>query len=65
MKYIIDRFEGEFAVVELSNKTFVNIPKAAIPPEAKEGSVIDVTVDTASTTARTEKINNLMDNLFK
>jgi len=33
--------------VELSDKTFVNISKAAIPPEAKEGAVIDVTVDEA------------------
>jgi len=65
MKYIIDRFEGDFAIVELSDKTFVNIPKAAIPPEAKEGAVIDVTVDEKSTAARTEKINNLMNDLFK
>jgi len=40
MKYIIDRFEGDFAIVELSNKTFVNIPKTAIPPKAKEGAAI-------------------------
>ena len=65
MKYIIDRFEGEFAVVELSDKTFVNIPKAAIPSEAKDGTVIDVTVDEDSTAARTKKINNLMGDLFK
>ena len=65
MKYIIDRFEGNFAIVELSDKTFVNIPKAAIPPEAKEGAVIDVSVDKGSTEARTEKINNLMGDLFK
>ena len=65
MKYIIYRFEGDFAIVELSDKTFVNIPKAAIPSEAKEGSVIDVTIDEDSTAARTEKINNLMKDLFK
>ena len=51
--------------MELSDKTFVNIPKAAIPSEAKEGSVIDVTIDEDSTAARTEKINNLMKDLFK
>jgi len=65
MKYIIDRFEGDYAIVELSDKTLINIPKAAIPPEAKEGTVIEVTVDEVSTAARTEKINNLMDDLFK
>lgn len=65
MKYIIDRFEGDFAIVELSDETLVNIPKSAIPPDAKEGSVIDVTVDKDSTAARTKKINNLMGDLFK
>jgi len=65
MKYIVDRFEGDFAIVELSDETFVNIPKAAIPPEAKEGSVIDVTVDEDSTASRTKRINNLMGDLFK
>ena len=65
MKYIIDRFEGDFAIVELSGETFVNIPKAAIPSEAKEGSVIDVTVDEDSTASRTKKINNLMGDLFR
>jgi len=65
MKYIIDRFEGDFAIVELSDETLINIPKAAIPPEAKEGAVIDVTVDEDSTASRTKKINNLMGDLFK
>jgi len=27
MKYIIDRFEGDFAIVELADKTFSNIPR--------------------------------------
>ena len=44
----IDRFEGDFAIVELEDKTFSNIPRIAIPLEAKEGSVIDVTIDVAS-----------------
>jgi len=65
MKYIIDRFEGDFAIVELSDETLVNIPKAAIPPDANEGSVIDVTVDKENTATRTEKINKLMGDLFK
>lgn len=65
MKYIVDRFEGDFAVVELEDKTFVNIPKSAIPSEAKEGSVIDITVDIEGASARAHKVNKLMDNLFK
>jgi len=65
MKYIIDRFEDDFAVVELSDKTIVNIPKKAIPPEAKEGSVINITVDDAETSERTQKIYKQMHDLFK
>ena len=39
MEYTIDRFEGKFAVVELENKKFANIPREAIPEKAKEGDV--------------------------
>lgn len=65
MKYIIDRFEGDFAVVELPDKTIVNIPKKAIPPDAKEGSVVDVTIDVTEKSERTQKIHKQMDALFK
>lgn len=65
MKYIIDRFEGDFAIVELEDKTLSNIPRIAIPLEAKEGSVIDVTIDVASTAERFRKINKMMGDLFK
>lgn len=65
MKYIIDRFEGEFAAVELSDKKMINIPKIALPQDAKEGSVIDVTVDFDETAARLNRVNNMMNDLFK
>jgi len=64
MKYIIDRFEGDFAIVELADRTFVNIPRKAVPTDAREGSVIDVTVDSDTTSARSQKINTMMDDLF-
>ena len=60
-----DRFEGDFAIVELEDKTFSNIPRIAIPLEAKEGSVIDVTIDIESTDERSRKINRMMGDLFK
>lgn len=65
LKYIIDRFEGDFAIVELEDKTFSNIPRIAIPLEAKEGSVIDVAIDVESTDERSRKINRMMGDLFK
>lgn len=64
MKYVIDRFEGEFAVVELENKKFANIPHEAIPPEAKEGDIILVTIDNQHTKEQKEKIKKMMENLW-
>jgi hypothetical protein len=31
MQCIIDRFEGEFAVVELPDRTMVNMPRILVP----------------------------------
>ncbi|WBY64606.1 MAG: DUF3006 domain-containing protein [Thermocaproicibacter melissae] len=64
MQYTIDRFEGNFAVVELENETFVNIPRSAIPSEAKEGDVITVMVDKGETEKREKRIKELEDSLF-
>ena len=40
MKVTIDRFEGNYAVVELENKTVFNMPIELLPKGAKEGSVL-------------------------
>ena len=68
MQIIIDRFEGEFAVVEYENKDkklcFVNIPKVIIPG-ATEGDVIDITINKNETKKREKNIKNLMDSLFE
>lgn len=64
MKYVIDRFEGESAIVELEDKKFVNIPRKAIPPEAKEGDIILVTIDSQGTKEQRKKIEQLMKTLW-
>ncbi|XOQ45358.1 MAG: DUF3006 domain-containing protein [Clostridium sp.] len=64
MKYTIDRFEGNFAVVELENQKFVNIPRLAIPSEAKEGDVIIVQIDKETTSQREKQIKKLMDDVW-
>ena len=63
MKVIIDRFEGEFAVVEMEDKTMVDMPRVLLPG-AKEGDVIEISIDTSSTDARKKRIDNLMDDLW-
>jgi hypothetical protein len=64
MNYTIDRFEGDFAIVELPDGKFVNIPKSAIPKEAKEGDVIQVVIDNNETDKRRSSIEEKMDKLF-
>lgn len=44
IRIIVDRFEGRFAVVELSNQRMVNMPKDLIPRGSKEGSLIRISV---------------------
>lgn len=43
MRLVIDRFEGKYAVCELENGEFVDVPEEDIPQEAKEGDVITKT----------------------
>jgi hypothetical protein len=64
MKYTIDRFEGEYAVVELENQKFVNIPRPAIPSESKEGDIISVMVDQEETEKRKKHIEKLMNDVW-
>jgi len=61
---IIDRFEGDFAVVETGDG-FVNIPRADIPTGAQEGDVLTLGLDKAGTEARKERIDGMMNKLFK
>lgn len=64
MKVIIDRFEGAFAVVEMEDKTMVDIPKVLVP-DAKEGDVIDISIDISGTDARKKRIDKLMGDLWE
>lgn len=65
MKMIIDRFEGEYAVVELDNKKFVNIPKEALPPDVKDGDVIEIIIRLDESRRRKERISGLVGDLWK
>ncbi len=68
MRGIIDRFEGDFAVTE-TEEGMKDIPRSSLPPEAKEGSVIEITedsiiLDEKTTEERTKRIRTMMDELF-
>lgn len=65
---IIDRFEGDYAVVEYSgeNETeTMEIPRELVPDDAKEGAILKLVVDKKSTQKRKKEIDDLADDLFK
>ena len=64
MKVIIDRFEGEYAIVEVAIGQFVNIPKVLIP-NANEGDVIKIEIDKKETEERRKHIQDLMNSVFE
>ncbi len=64
MKLIIDRFEGNFAVVELENKDTVNVPKQILPDDAKEGTVLVIEIDHLETETRKRRISEKMNELW-
>ncbi|MGM0410687.1 MAG: DUF3006 domain-containing protein [Bacillota bacterium] len=61
---IIDRFEGDKAVVESSGGTF-EINKSEIPNNAKEGDVLKIIVDKEETSTRRQAIKELSKELFE
>jgi len=64
MQVIIDRFESEYAIVEIELGVFAKISKTLVP-EAKEGDSIIISIDKNSTINNQKKITKLMDNLFE
>lgn len=66
---IIDRFEGNFAVLELQNKKIVNIERSKIPIEAVVGDVLnidkDITIDLEETEKRKKYIEDLTRDIWK
>ena len=62
---IIDRFEGELAILELEDGTFAEIPKTLLPDGAKQGDCIRMIIDKETTEMRQKRIRHKMDNLFQ
>lgn len=65
MRIIVDRFEGNIAVIELENGQMIDCPKALLPANAKEGSIINITVDENATNAKLKEVTERMNKLFK
>ncbi len=65
MKIIIDRFEGNFAIVELDDKRIIDMPKELVPEEAKEGDVLEIQISQEKTEELKEKIEKEVEGLWE
>ena len=63
MKVVIDRFEADYAVVELPDGTTAVISRVLLP-EAKEGDVVEVVVNHSETAKRRKKIAKLAEEVW-
>lgn len=61
MKVTIDRFEGDFAVVELPDGSYADLPKIFVP-EAAEGDFVNIEAEKG--TDRAERNRNRLRGLF-
>lgn len=67
-EYVIDRFEGKYGVCQDKNGKMADIPKAMLPPKAREGSKIKETESgfvLVSSTLEKEKIKTVFEALFR
>lgn len=65
MKVTIDRFEGDFAVVELENREMADLSKVLVPTDAKEGDILEIRVDHDETAKRKKRIEKLTEGLWE
>lgn len=63
MTVIIDRFEGEYAIVEMEVGKTIPVPKILFP-HAQEGDIVTIEIQKDETKQRKEHIQTLMDELF-
>ena len=69
--YTLDRFEGNFAILEnRSTKKMTDIPISNIPSNAKEGDILKLSngsyvIDYKETNIVSDRIRDKMDNLKK
>lgn len=70
-KYIIDRFEGSYAICENEEKEFMSIKVELLPPDAKEGDSLYINedgvyyIDYETTEENRKRIRSKLDNLFE
>ncbi|MHB9146794.1 MAG: DUF3006 domain-containing protein [Symbiobacteriia bacterium] len=67
MFWVIDRFEGEYAVLVGDDRAVAQLPKANLPAGVKEGDVLrlDLVLDEEETARRRARIAQETEDLWK
>ena len=63
MRVVIDRLEGDIAVVELENGKVIDAPKVLFS-DAKEGDIVYIEINREETEAKKDEIQSRFDNLI-
>lgn len=64
MQVTIDRFEGGYAIVELPDLTFAELPRCVVPDGAREGDVLSICVDAEETARRQQQLKQKMKSIW-
>ncbi len=64
MKVIIDRFEGDYAIVEIEVGKVISVPSILFK-DAKEGDVFNIELDNEERNKRTKNMQKLVNDLFE
>ena len=60
---MVDRFEGEWAVVQVDGGSSVDLPVSVLPEGTREGDVLVLRVDPEATRAARDEARALLDRL--
>lgn len=66
MKLILDRIEEDTAIIELESGELLSLPYALLRPlQAKEGDVLQLSIDQEQTAQRRERAASLLKDIFQ
>ena len=64
MEVIVDRIEGDYAVLEIEKGKMCNLPLELVP-NVKEGDIVTIIINKDKTEERKKTIEDLMNSVFE
>ena len=67
MKVILDRYEEEYALCEMEDRSMLHLPKKHLPPAVQVGDVLEISIKICKdeTLKRKQNIEKLADSLWE